>query len=281
MSILTVEGLEKNYPAFSLGPLSFDLAEGQITGFIGRNGAGKTTTLKSLLGFVHPESGSVRFFGADFNGSEQAVKQKIGYVSGGFDFYPAKKLKTITSVTRSFYDAWDEPTYRRCLRDFALDENKTPAKLSAGMKVKYGLTLALSHGAELLILDEPTSGLDPVSRDELLDLFLELKDRGVTILFSTHIITDLEQCADRILYLRNGRIGADEEMKAFVNGYRLLTMTQEEKDRNDPSLLIGCKRRKEGFAALIEADREGDVCGTVCHADPEAIMIHLEKEGEA
>ena len=149
------------------------------------------------------------------------------------------------------------------------------------MKVKYGLTLALSHGAELLILDEPTSGLDPVSRDELLDLFWELKDRGVTILFSTHIITDLEQCADRILYLRNGRIGADEEMKAFVNGYRLLTMTQEEKDRNDPSLLIGCKRRKEGFAALIEADREGDVCGTVCHADPEAIMIHLEKEGEA
>ena len=281
MSILTVEGLEKNYPAFSLGPLSFDLAEGQITGFIGRNGAGKTTTLKSLLGFVHPESGSVRFFGGDFNGSEKAIKQKIGYVSGGFDFYPAKKLKTITSVTRSFYDAWDEPTYRCCLRDFALDENKTPAKLSAGMKVKYGLTLALSHGAELLILDEPTSGLDPVSRDELLDLFWELKDRGVTILFSTHIITDLEQCADRILYLRNGRIGADEEMKAFVNGYRLLTMTQEEKDRNDPSLLIGCKRRKEGFAALIEADREGDVCGTVCHADPEAIMIHLEKEGEA
>ena len=281
MSILTVEGLEKSYPAFSLGPLSFDLAEGQITGFIGRNGAGKTTTLKSLLGFVHPESGSVRFFGGDFNGSEKAIKQKIGYVSGGFDFYPAKKLKTITAVTRSFYNDWDENTYRRCLRDFALDENKTPAKLSAGMKVKYGLTLALSHGAELFILDEPTSGLDPVSRDELLDLFLELKDRGVTILFSTHIITDLEQCADRILYLRNGRIGADEEMKAFVNGYRLLTMTQEEKDRNDDALLIGCKRRKEGFAALIAADRKGDVFGTVCPADPEAIMIHLEKEGEA
>ena len=281
MSILTVKGLEKNYPAFSLGPLSFDLAEGQITGFIGRNGAGKTTTLKSLLGFVHPESGSVRFFGGDFNGSEKAIKQKIGYVSGGFDFYPAKKLKTITAVTRSFYDDWDENSYRRCLRDFALDENKTPAKLSAGMKVKYGLTLALSHGAELLILDEPTSGLDPVSRDELLDLFLELKDRGVTILFSTHIITDLEQCADRILYLRNGRIGADEEMKAFVNGYRLLTLTQEEKDQNDAALLIGCKRRKEDFAALIPADREGAVFGTVCPADPEAIMIHLEKEGDA
>ena len=108
-----------------------------------------------------------------------------------------------------------------------------------------------------------------------------MKDRGVTILFSTHIITDLEQCADRILYLRNGRIGADEEMKAFVNGYRLLTMTQEEKDQNDAALLIGCKRRKEDFAALIPADREGAVFGTVCPADPEAIMIHLEKEGDA
>ena len=281
MSVLTVEQLEKNYPAFSLGPVSFSLAEGQITGFIGRNGAGKTTTLKSLLGFLHPDGGAVRFFGLDFNGNEKTVKQKIGYISGGFEFYPSRKLKTITAVTRSFYDTWDEKTYRRCLLDFALDENKTPAKLSAGMKVKYALSLALSHGAELLILDEPTSGLDPISRDELLDLFLELKDRGVTILFSTHIITDLEQCADRILYLRQGKLRADEEMKSFIDSYRLVTMTGEEKEKNDLSLLIGCKRRKEGFAALIEAERAKDIFGTVLPADPETIMIHLEKEGEA
>lgn len=280
MSVLTVDRLEKRYPAFSLGPISFSLAKGQITGFIGRNGAGKTTTLKSLLGFLHPDGGDIRFFDFNFNGNEKSVKQRIGYISGGFDFYPTKKLKTITAVTRSFYENWDEATYRRCLLDFSLDENKTPAKLSAGMKVKYALSLALSHGAELLILDEPTSGLDPISRDELLDLFLELKERGVTILFSTHIITDLEQCADRILYLHQGQLRADAEMKAFVNSYRLLTMTEEEKDKNDPALLIGGKRRKEDFAALIPSEKEKDVFGKVLPADPETIMIHLEKEGD-
>lgn len=278
MSILEVSGLRKNYPTFSLGPLSFALSSGQIIGFIGRNGAGKTTTLKSLLGFLHPDAGSIRFFEREFQGNETDLKQIIGYISGGFDFYPTKKLKTITAVTRSFYTRWDEHTYRRCLEKFSLDENKTPTKLSAGMKVKYALTLALSYGAELLILDEPTSGLDPVSRDELLDLFLDLKEQGVTILFSTHIISDLDRCADRILYLKNGKLYADDEMGAFVSAYRLVTMTPAEYSKNDPSLLIGSKRQKDGYTALVAASRVTAVAGMVSPVDSETVMIHLEKE---
>lgn len=281
MSILEVKNLRKEYPSFVLDDISFSLREGQITGFIGRNGAGKSTTLKSILGFCHADGGEVRFFDCPFAGNETEIKEEIGYVSGGFDFYPNKKLKAITAVARSFYQHWDDEEYRRCLSLFALDENKTPAKLSAGMKVKYALTLALSHHAKLLILDEPTSGLDPVSRDELMEIFLNLKERGTTILFSTHIISDLEQCADRILYIREGKLRADDALSAFTAGYCLAEMTEEEYGQNDPYLLLGCRGRNGSYAALIAADRAGEICGRVVPADLETIMIHLEREGRA
>ena len=110
----------------------------------------------------------------------------MGFASGGFGFYPLKRLRTVTDVTRRFYPSWDETAYRRYLALFALDENKRVKELSEGMKVKYALALALSHRARLLVLDEPTSGLDPVSRDELLEIFLQLaQDEGISILFST------------------------------------------------------------------------------------------------
>ena len=118
-------------------------------------------------------------------------------------------------MTSTFYPNWDETAYREYLSLFALDENKAPAELSEGMKVKCNLAMALSHRAEVLILDEPTSGLDPFSRDELLDLFVMLKERGVAILFSTHITSDLEKCADDIIYIRNGEIVQASDAKSF------------------------------------------------------------------
>ncbi len=217
MSILTVKGLCKHYPSFQLEDVSFQLREGKITGFIGRNGAGKSTTLKSMLGFVHPDAGEVRFFDMDFLPNQQAIKQNIGYVAGSFGFYPHKKLSAITAVTAPFYQHWDDKVYRRCMERFRLEESKTPAQLSEGMKVKYALTLALSHHARLLILDEPTSGLDPVSRDELLDVFLDLNREGATILYSTHITTDLDKCADDILYIREGRLRFEGALSAFLD----------------------------------------------------------------
>ena len=164
MSILEVEGLCKTYPAFRLRDVSFAVEPGAIMGFIGRNGAGKSTTIKAMLNLVHPDGGRVTMFGRDFYADEPACKQQLGVVLGGVDFYPNKKLRSITNVTRTFYDRWDENKYRHYLQLFALDETKKVSQLSSGMRVKYMLALALSHDARLLILDEPTSGLDPVSR---------------------------------------------------------------------------------------------------------------------
>ncbi len=278
--VLVVEGLRKNYPGFSLKDVSFSVQRGRITGFIGRNGAGKTTTLSSLFNLVHPDAGEVRFFGKPFLEAELELKRRVSFVSGGVNFYTQKKLSLITRVTKAFYPEWDDGAYASYLKLFKLDENKTPAQLSAGMKVKYALALALSHGAELLILDEPTSGLDPVSRDELLSLFIELCDKGIAILFSTHITSDLDACADDIVYIKDGAILAAADRKEWVARYRVASFAERPSEEGSLSKLIGLKRVKEGYRALVKAEEAPSlgpaaVCGA---ADLEAIMIHMEND---
>ena len=216
MNVVELDNVCKTYPSFKLNNISFSLESGKITGFIGRNGAGKTTTIKSMLNLVHIDSGNVSYFGLPLAGHETEIKQRIGYSTGTVSWYPRKTIRQIIDVTKTFYTNWDEDTCRRYMDLFNLDENKKPIELSDGMKVKCNLMFALSHGAEVLILDEPTSGLDPFSRDELLDVFITLKEHGVTILFSTHITSDLEKCADNIVYISNGEIKADCARSDFM-----------------------------------------------------------------
>ena len=280
MSVLCIKGLCKNYGAFRLQGVSFDVQRGEIMGFIGRNGAGKTTTLKALLNLVHPDGGEIRCFGMDFRENELEIKSRIGFVSGGADFYPRKKLRLISEVTKRFYPTWNTEEYSRLMELFKLDERKTPAQLSAGMKLKYSLTLALSHGAELLILDEPTSGLDPISRDELLEIFLRLAREGVSILFSTHITSDLDKCADRITYIREGRIVCSESADSFKNRYRLVHLSEAEAKSLRP-YLIGQGITRSGITALIEPAAAERLGVTTQAADIDTVITHLEKEGMA
>lgn len=277
MDVMEVKGLCKTYPAFTLDHVSFHVGRGRICGFIGRNGAGKSTTLGSLTGLVHPDAGEARFFGMELRGNETAVKRKTGFVSSGVNYYPNRKLRTITSVTRAFYPDWDEAAYERYMKLFHLDEAKTPAQLSAGMKVKYALALALSHRAELLILDEPTSGLDPVSRDELLDIFMQLSSEGKSILFSTHITSDLDKCADDIVYIQRGRILAEETLDDFVAAYRLVEFDAAALTPAQREALVGEKRVKHGFSALTRAENAA-LFPNAREATLEEIMVHLEKE---
>lgn len=279
-NVIEINNLCKNYPSFCLDNVSFSVKKGKIVGFIGRNGAGKTTTIKSMLGFVHPDKGDVSFFGKNFKENEQEIKQNIGYVSGGFSYYSNKKIKQISKVTSSFYDNWDNDIYTKYMSKFKLDEEKTPAKLSEGMKVKYSIVLALSHKAQLMILDEPTSGIDPVSRDEILDIFLDLQEKGVTIFFSTHITSDLEKCADDIIYIQNGKIISNSSMTQLVDNYKIVKLTKQQYENEKNNCLIGAKKTKEGYEAIIKTENASKTTGTVKPADLETIMLHLEKEAE-
>lgn len=228
MNIVTVRDLTKAYPGFTLDAVSFSLAEGRITGFIGRNGAGKTTSIKSMLNLTHPDRGEIDYFGLPLAGNEAQIKKRIGYSTGTISWYPRKRIRDIKNVMKLFYDTWDDAKYEGYLRTFALDESKTPHELSEGMKVKCNLLFALSHGAEALILDEPTSGLDPFSRDELLGLFDQIKQTGVAVFFSTHIISDIERCADDIVYISKGRIVACVPKEEFADRYQKPGETLEE-----------------------------------------------------
>ena len=221
MSIVEVQKLNKTYPTFRLKDVSFQIEEGRITGFIGRNGAGKTTTIKSMLNLVHPDSGEINYFGKSLSKNETEIKKHIGYSTGSVNWYPRKSIRDIIEVVKNCYDTWDEESYHKYLGLFQLDESKTALELSEGMKVKSNLLIALSHNAKVLILDEPTSGLDPFSRDELLDLFAELKTNGVVIFFSTHIISDIEKCADDIVYISKGQIVASLPKTDFISRFSI------------------------------------------------------------
>lgn len=226
--VLEATGLTKRYPGFVLEDATFSVEEGSIAGFIGRNGAGKTTALKSLLNLVHPDKGSIRFFGLDLKEHEAHIKQRIGFASGGLSYYPKSRLGDIVAVTSSFYDTWDDGAWEHYRSVFRLSPDKTPQELSAGMRVKFNIALALSHNAEMLVLDEPTSGLDPVSRAEIIDIFLQLKRKGVGILFSTHITSDLEECADSIIYIKEGRIRECCSKEGFMERYAHLGDTLQD-----------------------------------------------------
>lgn len=245
MNVLEVRELRKTYPAFTLKDVSLDVPQGAIVGFIGRNGAGKSTTLKSVLVLVHPDSGTVRAFGLDYAANEAAIRRRIGVVLGGIDFYPKKKVGVITDVTRRFYSNWDEDKYRHYLELFAIDESKRVDQLSSGMKVKYMIALALSHSAELLILDEPTSGLDPVSRDELVELFRHIvADGSRSILFSTHITSDLEKCASHIAFIKDGEMLYDGGVEDFKARFRDKGETLED-------IIVAVERRELDDSAII------------------------------
>ena len=279
-NVLSVRGLTKRYDKFALKDVSFDVRRGEIMGFIGRNGAGKTTTLKSLMNYLHPDAGEIDFFGKPMTGNEMEIKRRTGFVTGGVDYYMRRKLRAITDVTRGFYPNCDEAAYKRCIAAFSLDEDKTPAELSAGMKVKYNLALTMSHRAELLLLDEPTSGLDPVSRDDLLDVFLGLKREGVSILFSTHITSDLDKCADRITYIRAGEIQACCALEMLVNAYVVAEIPEDAIGGIPANLLIGAKPARRGFSALVRKSDAAKLNIATTSAALDDVIVHMEKEAQ-
>jgi ABC-2 type transport system ATP-binding protein len=280
MELLRIDNLKKRYSSFELKEVSFSLEAGYIMGFIGPNGAGKTTTLKCMLGLVKSDGGEVQMFGHDFFRNELAYKQRIGVFFGGVDFYTKTKIRIITDVVSRFYDNWDNTVYKSYMQRFNLDENKRPSELSGGMKIKYSLALAMSHHAKLLILDEPTSGLDPVARNDLLTLFQELIESGeMSILFSTHITSDLEKCADFITYIENGRIITSCEKDELIASYRLVKGTSAQLSDIE-ARLISEKTHAFGFTGLIQTKDLTDSDTVTAEAPSlEDIMIyHAKKE---
>ena len=222
-NILEVSGLCKKYSGFALQDVSFSLPSNCIAGFIGRNGAGKTTTIRNILGFAKKDAGNIKFFGLDFEKYEAEIKKRIGVVLDEGCFYDELTIADMKSIIAAPYSSWDDRTFNGYLERFSLAPKKRIKDLSKGMKMKYSLALALSHDAELLIMDEPTGGLDPIVRKELLDILQNYINSGAgqkSVLFSTHITSDLDKIADLLVMIDNGKIvfqkSKDELLRTFV-----------------------------------------------------------------
>lgn len=206
-SAIEVRGLCKHYRDFSLRDVSFTVPGGSIMGFIGENGAGKTTTIKSILGLLHTDGGSISVLGRDPVTDRRAIGQDIGVVLDGSFFYEGMRAKDISAVMSHLHSRWDKESFASYCKRFALPMEKPFKEFSKGMRAKLALTTALAHHPKLLVLDEATSGLDPVVRSEMLDLFLEfIQDEEHSILLSSHITSDLEKVADYITFIHAGKI---------------------------------------------------------------------------
>ena len=281
MNLIEVNGLCKNFEKFQLKNVSMTLEEGFIMGFIGRNGAGKSTTLKTMLNLMKSDGGTIQLCGLSNPRDEIEIKNQVGYVFGGVDFYPEAKISRITDVTKSFYKEWNEELYKSLCERFEIDQNKKFKHLSAGMKVKYSVAVAMSHNPKLLILDEPTSGLDPAARDDLVLLFQEfIEDGQHSILFSTHITSDLEKCADYITYIKQGEILASTDRETFHNSYISVAGKKEQLTSEVEAKIIGLHTHQLGFEGLMKAeDRAVAEAGGFEIGQPtlEDIMIHIER----
>ena len=205
-ALLEVRDLTKSYPGFTLDHVSFTVPGGSIMGLVGANGAGKSTTIKGILGLVRPDEGGAVFWGQSL-ADTPALKEDIGVVFDGLNFYGTLTPAQMGKILRAAYRQWDDALYKEYMQRFGLPMDKALKGFSKGMKAKLGIAAALSHHPKLLILDEATSGLDPVVRDDMLDVFLGfVQDEEHAILMSSHISSDLEKAADYITCIHEGRV---------------------------------------------------------------------------
>ncbi|SCJ90861.1 Uncharacterized ABC transporter ATP-binding protein YbhF [uncultured Eubacterium sp.] len=214
-TVLSVENLKVEYPSFVLGELNFDLQKGEIIGLIGENGAGKTTTIKAIMGIVMPSAGAVFYNGMQVKERDiPDFRQAIGYVGDAELYYARIKVKQILQFLSELYADWDGALMERYIKIFKLDVEKKMIELSAGMRIKLELVMALSHHAEVYLLDEPTSGLDPIARSEILKILRKLKhEEQKTILFSSHITSDIDKIGDRVMYMVDGKLVLDKRIE--------------------------------------------------------------------
>lgn len=279
--MLSVKNLCKRYEKFELSNVSFELPKGYIMGFIGANGAGKTTTIKSLLNLVKRDSGEITIFGKSISDSENEIKQHIGFSSGSITFYSRKKVSSLIDVYKRFFTEWSDSTFFEYMKKFNIDTNKTVSQLSQGMQTKLSVAMALSLNAKLIILDEPTSGLDPIARVELLEILQSIVADGEhSILFSTHITSDLDKCADYILFIKEGKIIENATKDDLIDSYALV-MGKISELPSIESRLVGVRPNAFGFQGLL---KRADLLPTdtleVAKPNIEDIMVyHIKEEG--
>ncbi|WP_144551901.1 ABC transporter ATP-binding protein [Bacillus sp. X1(2014)] len=222
MNVIEINQLTKTYgKSRGITDVSFHVEEGEIFGFIGPNGAGKSTTIRTLLSLIYPTSGSATIFGKDSVQFAPEVKKEIGYLPSEVFYYDNMKVKDLLKYSASFYKKDCSKRIKELAAIMDLDLNKKIDDLSLGNKKKVGIVQGLLHEPKLIILDEPTSGLDPLMQQKFFELLEEENKKGATILFSSHILSEVQRLCNRVAIIKEGKIVTVEKISTLQeNNYK-------------------------------------------------------------
>lgn len=255
MNSIAISGLMKSYPSLTLGPIDFNVPQGAIVGFVGENGAGKSTILRLILCLAVPDAGNISVVGEPVNLSNQAPRERIRVVFDDICLPGSFTVANANQFGKRLYKQWNERTFADYCQRFNLPTSKKISELSRGMRMKSGLAMALSHESELVIFDEATSGLDPVIRDEILAIMLEfIQDPSHSILFSSHIVSDIDKAADYIAFIQEGKLKFMEQKDELLDSWRLISLTDDQVDQVEPTQVLGRRRHHFGRELTIRSE---------------------------
>ena len=250
-NVIEIESLSKSYPGFLLNDVSFKVPKGYITGLVGPNGAGKTTIIKLIMNLVRRSRGSIKVFGLDNIEHDTEIKDRIGFVYDTPYYYEDIDLGTLASSVGPFYSEWDRKKFSQLLDRFGISPRKKFVSLSKGTKTKFSLALALSHDADLIILDEPTAGLDPLFRREFLEMLTEIiQDEEKSVLFSTHITSDLDRTADYTVIIDNGALSCSVWKTEVQEKWGVVKGREDFITAETRALFRGWRKHEYGIEAL-------------------------------
>jgi ABC-2 type transport system ATP-binding protein len=283
MELLEVRNLSKEYKTFLLDNISFTLARGYIMGYVGQNGAGKSTTLNLITNICKSSSGEIYVDGITCEEDESRYKESIGYIGDEFYFPDNFRIRDVRSVLRDFYKTFRTEKFDELTKRWKLDGKMAVKDFSRGMKVKLMFASVLARDTKLLVLDEATNGLDPVVRVEVLKLLQEyIADGERSVIFSTHILSDLEQIADYIYFIHEGKTVLYDAKDELLESHLLV---KGERRAIYPELqraLIGIMDNAYGFEAILPSDR-ADLLTNEFHFEKptiDQIVIHYIRERE-
>ena len=270
-SPLKLQGVTKNYKEFHLGPIDLEVPRGYVMGLVGANGAGKTTAIKIALGAVLPGNGVVRLID----------KSRVGVVLDQPPWPSSWRVRDIAKLVGPFYPDWDQRVFEELCGWAGVSWRLKVKEFSRGMGMKMQLAVALAHEAELLVLDEPTSGLDPLARGELLDMLSEfMTSERHSVLFSTHITSDLDRIADMVTILDAGRVIASGSREDLLETWVMVRGGVADLTDGLSSRVRGLRRHSVGWEGLLPAADLG-LCGPGVVAETpsiEELLVHLAKE---
>jgi ABC-2 type transport system ATP-binding protein len=222
VKVIELKNLTKTYgKSRGIVDVSFDVEEGEIFGFIGPNGAGKSTTIRTMLSLIYPTSGTATIFGKDAVKFSPEIKKEIGYLPSEVFYYDNMRVIDLLNYSASFYKKDCSKRIKELAEIMNLDLKKKIDDLSFGNKKKVGIVQGLLHEPKLIILDEPTSGLDPLMQQKFFDLLKEENKKGATILFSSHILSEVQKLCDRVAIIKEGKIIQVEKISTLKeNNYK-------------------------------------------------------------